>query len=176
MPVTRFTAAVLILAMSVTACSRQPAENPIGERPVDEDPVDTTDKAPASASTASDVGGLVRIPSPGGARVFFITPADGDTVSNPITIEFGIQGMNVVKAGDDQADSGHHHLLIDTELPDLELPIPASPNHVHFGDGSTSTQITLEPGTHTLCLLLGDHRHIPHDPAIASDAITIKVE
>ncbi|MGI9232722.1 MAG: DUF4399 domain-containing protein [Woeseiaceae bacterium] len=168
MPVSRFTAAVLIFALSLAACSKQSAEKPIETNSVDE--------APAGTPAAPDDGTLVRTPSPEGARVFFITPADGDTVSNPIRIEFGIEGMNVVKAGDDRADSGHHHLLIDTELPPLDLPIPASPSHVHFGDGSTSTQITLDPGTHTLCLLLGDHLHIPHDPAIASDAITIMVE
>jgi hypothetical protein len=66
-------------------------------------------------------------------------PADGANVKNPIRIEFGIAGMDVVKAGDDQPNSGHHHLLIDTDLPDLGLPIPADEHHVHFGDGSTTT-------------------------------------
>ena len=102
--------------------------------------------------------------------------ASGDTVSNPITIQFGIEGMTVGKAGDDQPQSGHHHLRIDADLPALDLPLPASPNHVHFGDGSTSTEITLDIGTHSLCMLLGDHRQIPHDPPIASDVIAITVE
>ena len=67
-------------------------------------------------------------------------------------------------------------LLIDTGLPDLGMPIPADAQHVHFGDGSTSTEITLEPGEHTLQMLLGDHLHIPHDPPLASGVITITVE
>ena len=119
---------------------------------------------------------LPRTASVPGARVYFITPADGATVSNPVTIEFGIEGMTVVKAGDDAAGSGHHHLLIDTGLPDPGLPIPADENHVHFGDGSTSTELTLVPGTHTLQLLLGDHLHIPHDPPVTSETISITVK
>jgi len=117
-----------------------------------------------------------RTASPQGARVFFITPANGDTVSNPIDIEFGIEAMTVVKAGDKQPDSGHHHLLIDTDLPDLGAPVPADANHVHFGDGSTRTEISLEPGQHTLRLLLADYLHVPHDPPVVSGAITITVE
>jgi len=111
-----------------------------------------------------------------GASVFFIMPADGATVSNPISIEFGIAGMDVVKAGDDQPNSGHHHLLIDTDLPDLGLPVPADEHHIHFGDGSASTEIALPPGEHTLQMLLGDHLHIPHNPPLLSEQITITVE
>lgn len=119
---------------------------------------------------------LERTTSAPGARVFFISPSDGDTVSNPISIEFGIEGMDVVMAGVDQPHSGHHHLLIDTGLPDLTMPIPADEQHIHFGDGSTSTEITLPPGEHRLSMLLGDHRHIPHDPPVVSETITITVE
>ena len=117
-----------------------------------------------------------RTASVAGARVFFVRPADGDTVSNPVQVEFGIDGMTIVPAGIDTPDSGHHHLLIDTGLPRLDLPIPADANHVHFGDGSTATEITLEPGQHTLQMLLGDHLHIPHDPPLASAVITVTVE
>jgi predicted small lipoprotein YifL len=128
------------------------------------------------AETVTEAAVLPRTPSVEGARVFFITPADGATVSNPVTVEFGIEGMEVVKAGDNQPHSGHHHLLIDTGLPDLGLPIPADSQHVHFGDGSTSTEITLPPGEHTLQMLLGDHLHIPHNPPLSSAVITVTVE
>jgi hypothetical protein len=144
--------------------------------------VPQTEAAAGSENNAAEIveaPSPVMIPrtlSPEGASVFFISPADGDTVTNPIGIEFGIEGMNVVKAGDNQPDSGHHHLLIDTDLPDFGLPIPADEHHIHFGDGSTSTEITLEPGTHTLRMILGDHLHIPHDSPIMSDPITITVK
>jgi hypothetical protein len=84
--------------------------------------------------------------------------------------------MDVVKAGNNQPNSGHHHLLIDTGLPDLGLPIPADEHHVHFGDGSVSTRISLPTGEHKLQMLLGDHLHIPHNPALTSAQITITVE
>ena len=72
--------------------------------------------------------------------------------------------------------TGHHHLIIDADLPDLGMPIPANDSYIHFGDGSTATEITLEPGQHTLQMLLGDHLHVPHDPPIVSEPITITVE
>jgi hypothetical protein len=120
--------------------------------------------------------GLPRSPSPASAHLFFITPADGETVSSPVAVEFGLEGMGVVAAGVNEAHTGHHHILVDTGLPDLGLPIPANANYIHFGDASTSTELTLEPGEHTLQLLLGDHLHIPHDPPVMSDTITITVE
>lgn len=141
-----------------------------GEKAVNE-PVATAQPEVPAESTA-----MSRTTSANGASVFFITPADGVTVANPISIEFGITGMEVVKAGDNQPNSGHHHLLIDTGLPELGLPIPADEHHVHFGDGSTATEITLPPGEHTLQMLLGDHLHIPHNPPLKSTVITITVE
>ncbi len=119
---------------------------------------------------------LQRTPSADGARVFFLEPEDGAVVKNPVRIRFGVEGMSIVKAGDNRAHSGHHHLLIDTGLPDLSLPIPADDRHIHFGDGSVNTDITLAPGSHTLQMLLGDHLHIPHDPPLTSDRISITVE
>ncbi len=118
----------------------------------------------------------LRTASTADAAVFFITPGDGDTVSSPVTVEFGLSGMSVVTAGVNEAHSGHHHLLVDTDPPNMGLPIPADANHIHFGDASTSTELTLEPGEHTLRLLLGDHLHIPHDPPVMSDPITIIIK
>ena len=132
--------------------------------------------AAAQSATPPEPVVMPRSESAQGARVFFITPANGAVLTNPISIEFGTEGMEVVKAGIDQPHSGHHHLLIDTGLPDLGLPIPADENHVHFGDGRTATVITLPPGQHTLQMLLGDHLHIPHDPPVLSEVITVTVE
>jgi hypothetical protein len=152
-------AALLMLG----ACGQQDAEPVAAEEP-------------AADATMSEPMAMPRTASPEGARVFFISPADGDTVSNPIAIEFGIEGMSVVAAGVNEDHSGHHHLLVDTDVPDTGLPIPADANHIHFGDASTATELTLAPGEHTLRLLLGDHLHIPHDPPVVSDPITIMVE
>jgi hypothetical protein len=135
------------------------------------------DETPAAAvNAAQQPAALSRSASAEDARVFFISPADGDTVNSPIRVVFGTEGMAVVPAGNDTPHSGHHHLLIDTELPELGLPIPKDEHHVHFGDGSTETEIMLEPGEHTLQLLLGDHLHIPHDPPLNSGKIKVTVK
>jgi len=165
-PILKF--AICSSAILAIACSQQ-------EVPQTEAATGSANVAPETTETSSPAV-MPRTASPEGASVFFISPADGDTVTNPVSIEFGIEGMNVVKAGDNQPDSGHHHLLIDTDVPDFGLPIPADEHHIHFGDGSTSTEITLEPGTHTLRMILGDHLHIPHDSPIMSDPITITVK
>ena len=128
------------------------------------------------AAESAETAELPRTPSQPSARVFFISPSDGDIVSNPVRVEFGIEGMVVAKAGDDQPQSGHHHLIVDAALPPMSLPIPASEQYIHFGDASTSTELMLTPGEHTLQLLLGDHLHIPHDPQVSSEVITITVE
>jgi hypothetical protein len=72
--------------------------------------------------------------------------------------------------------TGHHHLIIDAPLPAMDDPIPADDNHKHFGGGQTETTIELPPGEHTLQLLLGDLNHVPHDPPVISDRITITVK
>jgi hypothetical protein len=170
MTTTRFLALAAIVILA-SACGQKDAEPVAVEEPAQTPP------ATEEASAPAEQPALPRSPAPEGARVFFITPADGDTVSNPVKIEFGIEGMSVVAAGVNEMHSGHHHLIIDAELPEnLGMPIPADENYIHFGDASTSTEVTLEPGQHTLRLLLGDHLHVPHDPPVASDVITITVE
>ena len=114
-------------------------------------------------------------PSAEGAEVYFSDLKDGATVRAKVTIRFGLRGMGVAPAGSDRADSGHHHLLIDTELPPLDQPIPNDFNHLHFGSGQTEAEITLKPGTHTLQLLLGDKDHIPHNPPVMSSRIRVVV-
>jgi hypothetical protein len=115
-------------------------------------------------------------PSPSGAELYFITPGDGETVSNPVIVKFGLKNMGVAPAGVNAENTGHHHILIDTGLPPLNMPIPADEKHVHFGKGQTETTLTLTPGTHTLQLLLGDHVHTPHTPPVMSKPITITVK
>ncbi len=128
-----------------------------------------------SGTPASDASG--RTPSPTGAKVFIIEPVNGATVKNPVTVKFGVEGMEVVPAGTDKPNSGHHHLLIDTELEDGNAPIPAdATNHIHYGKAQTEAQIELSPGKHTLQDVFADKNHIPHDPPVQSDAITITVE
>lgn len=114
---------------------------------------------------------------PNADGVYIITPYDGQVVSSPVTVRFGLKGMGIAPAGVEKANTGHHHLLIDmAELPDSTLPIPADENSVHFGGGQTETTIELTPGEHTLQLLLGNYLHIPHESPVVSKKITITVQ
>lgn len=115
-------------------------------------------------------------PAPEGAEVYIISPRDDETVSSPVTVTFGLINMGVAPAGVERANTGHHHLVIDAELPPPGIPIPASEHYIHFGGGQTQTTIELAPGKHTLQLILGDFMHVPFEPVIASEQITITVE
>jgi len=109
--------------------------------------------------------------------VYIISPSHGEVVSNPVQVRFGLRGMGVAPAGIDKDKTGHHHLLIDVaQVPALDQPIPADKNHRHFGGGQTEVELVLEPGEHTLQLLLGDKAHMPHGSALVSEKITITVE
>jgi hypothetical protein len=114
-------------------------------------------------------------PSAPGAEVYFIDLKDGMTVPAKLKIYFGLRNMGVAPAGSERENSGHHHLLVDTELPPLDQPIPNDFNHLHFGAGQTETEITLKPGAHTLQLLMGDKDHIPHTPPVMSPLIRVRV-
>jgi len=122
-------------------------------------------------------GPLPRTPALAGAKVYFISPENGAKLKSPVTVRFGLSGMGVAPAGTVKEATGHHHLLIDVDaLPATDMPIPADDKHRHFGGGQTEVSVELAPGKHTLQLLLGDSNHIPHDPPVVSEKITITVE
>lgn len=129
----------------------------------------------AGIAMAQDEG-LPRTKAPQGAEAYFISPSNGETLSSPVTVRFGLRGMGVAPAGATNPNTGHHHLLIDLEqLPPDHLPLPATDQVRHFGGGQTETVLELPPGTHRLQLTLGDALHIPHDPPVRSEAITITI-
>ena len=109
-------------------------------------------------------------------EVYFIEPKNGDVVSNTFTVKFGLSNFGIAPAGYDIPMTGHHHLLINVDLPeDLSQPIAADKNHIHFGLGQTETMLNLPLGKHKLQLVLGDKFHIPHDPPLISEIIEITV-
>jgi hypothetical protein len=115
--------------------------------------------------------------SPANAEVYFIQPTDGQVVKENVKVIFGLKNMGVAPAGTDRENTGHHHLLIDTDvLPDLSRPLPATDKVRHFGGGQTETEIRLSPGKHTLQLVLGNYAHVPHSKPVMSNKITITVE
>ncbi len=129
------------------------------------------------ASASLMAAELPRTKAPEGAKVYFITPADGATVDKTFTVKFGLKGMGVAPAGVDMPDTGHHHLLVDLkEQSAMNLPLPMTDNIRHFGKGQTETEITLPPGKHTLQLLVGDKNHVPLEPTVESEKITVTVK
>lgn len=114
--------------------------------------------------------------APADASVYFISPANGALVSSPVLVRFGLSNMGVAPAGVNIDGTGHHHLLIDLEtLPAMDKSMPGGEQLRHFGGGQTETLLELAPGTHTLQLMMGNYLHIPHDPPVISEKITITV-
>lgn len=112
------------------------------------------------------------------AEVYFISPRNGATVHDPITVRFGLKGMGVAPAGVKFDNTGHHHLLIDTDFNDLNLdaPLPATDKILHFGKGQTETTLTLSKGVHTLQIVFADYLHDSFDPPLHSKKISVTVE
>ena len=119
-----------------------------------------------------------KIHSDAGPAVYFVNLRDGETVTSPFRVVFGLYGLGVAPAGVDKEKTGHHHLLIDTELSaeELKAAIPNDAQHMHFGAGQTETVLQLPQGSHTLQLILGDKMHTPSDPPIMSKKITVTVK
>jgi hypothetical protein len=136
--------------------------------------------AALAATALASAAALAQTPSPApaGAEVYFIAPRDGQTIHGPVTVKFGLKGMGVAPAGIKFDNTGHHHLLVDTDLSEIKVdaPLPATDKIVHFGKGQTETTLTLTPGKHTLELLFADYLHIPFDPPLHSKKITITVD
>ena len=130
----------------------------------------------STLTPADEAAAIERSPSPDGAAVSFSNLADGDVVPPTFKVVFGISGMGIAPAGVEIDNTGHHHLMVDLDsLPDMDQPLPASENLIHFGKGQSETELSLAEGEHTLQLLLADYRHIPHEPPVYSDVITITV-
>jgi hypothetical protein len=133
----------------------------------------------AGCLTASGITALAdshRSPSAEGASISFANLAAGDEVPPGYIARFTIRGMGIAPAGSQVDNTGHFHLLIDlAELPPLDQPLPATEQIVHFGKGQTEAPLNLAAGQHRLQLLLADYAHVPHDPPVMSEVVTIVV-
>jgi hypothetical protein len=129
-----------------------------------------------NVSTATLAAGYVKVAATPGSALYFANLKNGDVVSSPVNIQFGLRGMGVAPAGIEKAGTGHHHLLVDVGSLDVNAPIPTSDQHRHFGLGQTEVTLEMTPGKHTLQLLMGDQNHIPHHPVVISERITITVK
>jgi hypothetical protein len=125
--------------------------------------------------TSFAVAQVPKTASPAGAKVYFVSPKNGAKVKGPVKVVMGLSGMGVAPAGVDSPDTGHHHIFVDADALKLDAPIPVDDKHRHFGKGQTEATLDLPPGKHTLQLVLGDKNHIPHNPPVMSQKITITV-
>ena len=132
----------------------------------------------AAAVFAAAASVLAATPAPPNAYVYIGWPNDGQVVpeNKPIRVWFGLRNMGVAPKGVKFPNTGHHHLLIDTDAPGPGVEIPNDRNHLHFGAGETETTIELPPGRHTLQLVMGDDQHVTFDPSVESKKITITVK
>jgi hypothetical protein len=130
-----------------------------------------------ASSFASTLAVADQTPAPAGAEVYLIAPKNGAHVKSPVTVVFGLKNAGIAPAGIKFDNTGHHHLLIDTDMPaDLTQPLPMNEHVRHFGKGQTETSLDLPPGTHTLQLVFADLAHVPFSPNVASKKITITVQ
>jgi hypothetical protein len=127
-----------------------------------------------AGATVAD-SGIPRSDRPDDAQVYFISPTAGESLTSPVIVRFGLNKMGVAPAGVEKEGTGHHHLIVDAELPPVDLPVPSTEHYRHFGHGQTEVALELEPGEHTLQLMLGDHLHVPHNPPVVSERISITV-
>jgi pyruvate/2-oxoglutarate dehydrogenase complex dihydrolipoamide acyltransferase (E2) component len=161
-----FTVLGFVFAAAGALAADQPATTPAAQ------PAAAPAAPAATAPTA-----LSSAPAPAGAEVYFISPKDGETVTSPVLVRFGLKGMGVAPAGIQMPNTGHHHLLVDaTDTPAQNQPLGKDANHVHFGGGQTEASVELKPGKHTLQLVVGDYLHVPFNPSVASQKITVTVK
>jgi hypothetical protein len=162
----------LFASCVLLACGQAPAAPAPAPEPPPIPPA-----APAPAAAAPEPAALPEVPA--GAKVFFVSPAEGATVQGPlengkvsVTVEMGAAGITIKPAGPVEAGSGHHHLVIDGQGIPAGGVVPKDEQHLHFGKGQTQAAVALVPGPHSLTLQLADGIHRSYGPALAA---TIKV-
>lgn len=139
-------------------------------------PAPATTPVKTEASLAVLPAGYKKVLAPAGASLYIINLKNGDVVTSPVRVQFGLRGMGVAPAGVEQAGTGHHHVLVDLAAVDVNNPLPVDDNHRHFGLGQTEASLELKPGKHTLQLMLADQNHIPHHQPVLSERITVTVK
>lgn len=120
--------------------------------------------------------GMPAMPAvPEGAKVMFVEPKDGAKVKSPVKFVFGVEGVEVEKAGEVHEGKGHHHLIIDAEGTKAGTAVPADETHIHYGGGQTETEVELKPGEHTLTMQFADGLHRSYgEPLRATIKVTVE--
>lgn len=160
---------LLAATVALAACSQKSADQSQPAAPA---------AAPAAAAPAAPppAAGLPRQKAPDGTTVSFVGIKDGDTVTSPFKVGFAVTGAKVAPAGTTDPGTGHFHLIIDSDLPPQDAPLPANEHVKHYGKGQLEDTLTLPPGSHTLQIEFADGLHLPFDPPVVSDKITVTVK
>ncbi len=165
-----FIGSALLVLLTSPAAQSQPMQKAADEPATNQSAATRPGAAPQAAKPQS-------APKPAVPELYFIAPRNGATVHGPVTVQFGLKGAGIAPAGVKFDNTGHHHLLVDTDLSQINMnaTLPMTDKILHFGKGQTETELKLEPGEHTLQLVLADYTHVPVHPALVSKQITIHV-
>ena len=168
---------IVTAAVTLVGCAHRHGEGHHAQHQAMSATIAAAKPAPLEVSASQPIlsSGYKKVAAPADAAVYFVNLKNGDNVSSPVRVQFGLKGMGVAPAGVEKAGTGHHHLLVGVNSVDVNAPLPTDDRHRHFGGGQTEVMLDLKPGTHTLQLLLADQNHIPHHPPVLSERITINV-
>jgi len=109
------------------------------------------------------------------AEVEIAAPASGEAVGGgAVIVQLIVRGVEIRPAGTDEPNTGHHHLFVDRDITPPGETIPAEEGIIHLGGGQTEAEIPLEPGTHTIIAVLGDHEHV-RLAEVKTDTVTVVV-
>ena len=169
---TRTLVLLLSTTLAVAACSQKSADQAAPAAA----PATPPPAASVAAPAAPAVSAIPRQKAPDGTAVSFVGIKAGDTVSSPFKVGFAVTGAKLAPAGTTDAGTGHFHLIIDSALPPQDAPLPANANVKHYGKAQTEDTLTLPPGQHTLQIEFADGLHVPFDPPVVSDLITVTVK
>jgi Domain of unknown function (DUF4399) len=112
---------------------------------------------------------------PADKGVWFMEPQNGATVGQTFKVKFGVKGMDVEAAGDQNKGKGHHHVLVNLMSKPAGEIIPFDDKHIHFGKGQTEADIKLPPGQYKLTMQFADGFHLSYGKDYASTIeVTVK--
>lgn len=149
-----------------------------GEERAEEAAAETAEE---TAEPAEDPNAITELEN---ASVSFVGLESGATLTGPETdgkvsvhVEMNVEGAEVRPAGELEAGTGHHHIIVDGEGVPFGTPVVNNETHLHFGGGQTEADIELPPGEHTLTLQFADGAHRSYGPALTSTVtVTIAAE
>jgi hypothetical protein len=134
----------------------------------------------ADKTPAADTGGAPAVDAAPAAavtpEVTITSPADGDSVSQPFTVKLGAAGVEVIAAtGTSEPGKGHHHLVLDGDVPSETAALPKPPLVYHLGTGATEKVMdSLTPGSHRIIAVFAGGDHVPMT-SVKRDTITVIV-